>query len=74
VARIAELEDKLARAELIDVSKSSGDTVKFGATVTLIDEDTGEKRYGRSSASRRQTPKRARFRFPRRWRVHSSAK
>ena len=38
--RIAELEDKLARAEIIDVSKLSGDTVKFGATVTLIDEDT----------------------------------
>ncbi len=42
--RIAELEDKLARAEVIDVSKLSGDTVKFGATVTLIDEDTDEKR------------------------------
>src|SRR5215470_5842298 len=42
--RIAELEDKLARADVIDVSKLSGDTVKFGATVTLIDEDTEEKR------------------------------
>jgi transcription elongation factor GreA len=42
--RIAELEDKLARAEVIDVSKLSGDTIKFGATVTLIDEDTDEKR------------------------------
>jgi transcription elongation factor GreA len=42
--RIAELEDKLARAEVIDVSKLSGDTIKFGATVTLIDEDTEEKR------------------------------
>jgi transcription elongation factor GreA len=31
-------------AEIIDVSKLSGDTIKFGATVTLIDEDTGEKR------------------------------
>jgi len=41
--RIAELEDKLARAEVIDVSKLSGDTIKFGATVTLIDEDTDEK-------------------------------
>ncbi len=41
--RIAELEDKLARAEVIDVSKLSGDTVKFGATVTLIDEDTEQK-------------------------------
>jgi transcription elongation factor GreA len=42
--RIAELEDKLARAEVIDVSKLSGDTIKFGATVTLIEEDTGEKK------------------------------
>jgi transcription elongation factor GreA len=39
---IAELEDKLARAEIIDVSKLSGDTIKFGATVTLVDEDTKE--------------------------------
>jgi transcription elongation factor GreA len=42
-ARVAELEDKLSRAEVIDVSKLSGDTVKFGATVTLIDEDTEEE-------------------------------
>jgi transcription elongation factor GreA len=42
--RIAELEDKLARADVIDVSKLSGETVKFGATVTLVDEDTNEKR------------------------------
>ena len=41
--RIAELEDKLARAEVIDVSKLSGDTIKFGATVTLLDEDTEKK-------------------------------
>ena len=39
-ARVAELEDKLSRAEVIDVSKLSGDKVQFGATVTLIDEDT----------------------------------
>ena len=38
-SRIAELEDKLARAEVIDITKLSGDTVKFGATVTVIDED-----------------------------------
>jgi transcription elongation factor GreA len=42
--RIAELEDKLSRAEVIDVSKLSGTTVKFGATVTLVDEDTEEKK------------------------------
>jgi transcription elongation factor GreA len=41
--RIAELEDKLARADVIDVTKLSGDTIKFGATVTLIDEDTDKK-------------------------------
>src|ERR1700687_5905360 len=41
--RIAELEDKLARSEVIDVSKLSGDTITFGATVTLIDEDTDKK-------------------------------
>ena len=40
---IAEVEDKLARAEVIDVSKLSGDTIKFGATVTLVDEDTDKK-------------------------------
>lgn len=42
-ARVADLEDKLSRAEVIDTSKMSGDTVKFGATVTLIDEDTDER-------------------------------
>ncbi|HEX9791686.1 MAG TPA: transcription elongation factor GreA [Kiloniellales bacterium] len=41
--RVGELEDKVARAEVIDVSKLSGKTIKFGATVTLIDEDTDEK-------------------------------
>ncbi len=42
--RIVELEDLLQRAEVIDVSKLTGSTVKFGATVTLIDEDTEAKR------------------------------
>ncbi len=41
--RVLELEDKISRAEIIDVSKLSGKVVKFGATVTLIDEDTDEK-------------------------------
>ena len=41
--RIAELEDKLARADIIDVTKLSGETIMFGATVTLIDEDTDKK-------------------------------
>lgn len=42
-ARVAELEDKLSRAEIIDPASLSGSTVKFGATVTLVDEDTDEK-------------------------------
>jgi len=42
-ARVAELEDKVNRADIIDVSKLSGTTIKFGATVTLVDEDTDEK-------------------------------
>ncbi len=42
--RIADIEDKLSRAEIIDVSKLSGKTVKFGATVTLVDEDTEQKK------------------------------
>ncbi|HVJ31516.1 MAG TPA: transcription elongation factor GreA [Dongiaceae bacterium] len=41
--RVMELEDKISRAEIIDVSKLSGKQVKFGATVTVIDEDTDEK-------------------------------
>ncbi len=42
--RIAELEDKLSRAEVIDISKLNGTKIKFGASVTLVDEDTEEKR------------------------------
>lgn len=41
--RVLELEDKLSRAQVIDVSKLSGKVVKFGATVTLVDEDTDQK-------------------------------
>ncbi len=42
--RIGELEDKLSRAQVIDVSKLDGKDVKFGATVTLADEETDEKK------------------------------
>jgi len=41
--RVMELEDKIARAEVIDVSKLSGSAIKFGATVTLADEETDEE-------------------------------
>ncbi|PZO79698.1 MAG: transcription elongation factor GreA [Mesorhizobium amorphae] len=42
--RVNELEDLVTRAEVIDVAKLSGDKVKFGATVVLVDEDTEEKK------------------------------
>jgi transcription elongation factor GreA len=42
--RVMELEDKIGRADVIDVSKLSGTSVMFGATVTLVDEDTEQKR------------------------------
>ena len=42
-ARVADLEDKISRAEVIDVSKLSGSTVTFGATVKLVDEESGGK-------------------------------
>ena len=41
--RILELEDMLNRAEIIDISSLSGNNVKFGATVSLVDEDTDEE-------------------------------
>ena len=41
--RVLELEDKIARSVVIDVSSLSGDSVKFGAKVTVVDEDTDEK-------------------------------
>jgi transcription elongation factor GreA len=41
--RVAELEDKIARAEVIDVSRLTGKVIKFGAKVTLADEDTDEE-------------------------------
>lgn len=44
-ATIADLEDKLSRAQLIDPSSLSGDRIVFGATVTLLDEDDKPIRY-----------------------------
>ena len=40
--QIADIEDRMARAQVIDVSKLSGKQVKFGATVSVVDEDTEE--------------------------------
>jgi len=42
--RIAEIESILARAEIIDPAKLRGDTITFGATVKLVDEDTEEEK------------------------------
>ena len=41
--RLAELEDVISRADVIDVSKLSGDIVRFGASVIVVDEDTDEE-------------------------------
>ena len=41
--QIAEIEDRMARAQVIDVSKLSGSQIKFGATVSVVDEDTEEE-------------------------------
>ncbi len=41
--RLLELEDKIARSQIIDVTKLSGKQIKFGATVNLLDEDSGAK-------------------------------
>ncbi len=42
-ARVKELENTLSRAQIIDISKMAGDIIKFGATVTIVDEDTDEE-------------------------------
>ena len=42
--RVKELESLIARADVIDPAKMSGSTVKFGATVTVADEDTDEEK------------------------------
>lgn len=41
--RVMELEDKISRADVIDVAKLSGKIIKFGATIMLVDEDSNEK-------------------------------
>ena len=59
--RMRELEDKLGRAQVIDVSKLSGDRVKFGATVTLADEDTDEEKTWRIVGADESDPERGRL-------------
>jgi transcription elongation factor GreA len=59
--RITELEDLTARAEIIDLSKMSGSTIKFGATVKLVDEDTDEQRVYQIVGDQEADPKAGRI-------------
>ncbi len=59
--RVGELEDYIARAEVIDVSKMTGTKIKFGATVTLIDEDTEEKKIYQIVGDQEAEPKAGRI-------------
>ncbi|MDP3897844.1 MAG: transcription elongation factor GreA [Mesorhizobium sp.] len=59
--RIGEVEDFIARAEVIDVSKLSGNKVKFGATVVLVDEDTEEKKTYQIVGDQEAEPKSGRI-------------
>ncbi len=59
--RVGELEDYTARAEIIDISKLSGDKIKFGATIHLIDEDTEEKRIYQIVGDQEADPKAGRI-------------
>jgi transcription elongation factor GreA len=62
-ARIVELEDKLARAEIIDISKLSGETITFGATVTLIDENTDNRSVWQIVGEPEADPKKRKISF-----------
>lgn len=56
-ATIADLEDKLSRAQIIDPATLSGDRIVFGATVTLLDEDDNPVKYqivGQAEADAKQ--------------------
>jgi transcription elongation factor GreA len=56
-AQLAELEDRVTRAQIIDPATLSGDKVVFGATVTVLDDDDKPQRYqivGQAEADARQ--------------------
>ncbi|RLQ89516.1 transcription elongation factor GreA [Notoacmeibacter ruber] len=59
--RIKELEDLTTRAEIIDVSKMSGDTIKFGATIRLVDEDTEDEKTYQIVGDQEADPKEGRI-------------
>ena len=57
VAQIAEIEDRVSRAQIIDPTSLSGDKIVFGATVTVLDDDDKPQRYqivGMTEADARQ--------------------
>ena len=59
--RIKELESVLGRAEVIDPSRMSGDTIRFGATVTLVDEETEEEKVYQIVGDQEADPKEGRI-------------
>jgi len=59
--RVGELEDYTARAEIIDISKLSGDKIKFGATIHLVDEDTEEEKTYQIVGDQEADPKAGRI-------------
>lgn len=59
--QIRDIEDRLARAQVIEVSKLSGDRVVFGATVSLADGDTGEKMVYQIVGDHEAEPKQGRI-------------
>ena len=59
--RIKELESILGRAEVVDPAKMSGDTIRFGATVTLVDEETEEEKVYQIVGDQEADPKEGRI-------------
>ncbi len=72
--RIQELEAIISRAQVIDPSQNTGNVIRFGATVVVVDEDTDAENRTRLSATMKPTSKRTKFPCLRRWPKRSSAK
>lgn len=72
--RIQDLEAVLSRAQVIDVSGTKSDVIRFGATVLVADEDTDDEKDIRLSAITKLTLRKTKFRCPRLWPRPSSAK